>query len=144
MSNKLRSINSVLRTETTLTRLQARSRDQSALLQQVRRLLPSPLDRHCLAAVLEADRLVLFTDSSAWASRLRYFARDLVFGLQQERVTVTKTAIRILVSNRQKKRKQRHIPRISQKNARLLRQIADDISDPALGAALRRLSRHQE
>jgi hypothetical protein len=143
MSNKLRSINSLLRTETTLTKLQARSREQSALLQQVRRLLPSPLDRHCHAAVLKGDRLVLFTDSSAWASRLRYFSRDLIFGLQREGLTVTKAAIRILVADRQKKRKQRHILRISQKNARLLRQIADDVSDPTLGAALRKLSRHQ-
>jgi hypothetical protein len=144
MSKKLRSINSLLQTETTLTTLQARSREQSVLLQQVRRLLPSPLDRHCLAAVLQGDRLVLFTDSSAWASRLRYFSRDLVFGLQQQQLTVTKTAIRILVANRQKKRKQRHILRISQENARLLSQTADDISDPTLGAALRRLSRHRK
>jgi hypothetical protein len=144
MSKKLRSINNLLQTETTLTTLQARSREQSVLLQQVRRLLPSPLDRHCLAAVLQGDRLVLFTDSSAWASRLRYFSRDLVFGLQQQQLTVTKTAIRILVANRQKKRKQRHILRISQENARLLSQTADDISDPTLGAALRRLSRHRK
>jgi hypothetical protein len=144
MSKKLRSINNLLQTETTLTTLQARSREQSVLLQQVRRLLPSPLDRHCLAAVLQGDRLVLFTDSSAWASRLRYFSRDLVFGLQQQQLTVTKTAIRILVANRQKKRKQRHILRISQENSRLLSQTADDISDPTLGAALRRLSRHRK
>jgi hypothetical protein len=144
MSNKLRSINSVLRSETALTKFHARSREHSALLQQVRRLLPSPLDQHCLAAVLRDQRLILFTDSSAWASRLRYFSRDLVFELQQERLKVTKASIHILAADRQKKRKRRHILRISQKNAQLLRQIADDTSDPALSDALRRLSRHQE
>ncbi len=144
MSNNLRSINSFLQKETALTKLQARSRQHAALLQQVRRLLPSPLDRHCLAAVLRDDRLLLFADSSAWASRLRYFSRDLILGLRQMQLPVTKAAIRILAPNRQKKLKQRHIMQLSRKNAQLLQQTADDISDPALSAALRRLSRHQE
>ena len=55
-----------------------RSRDAESLTCRVQRLLPDDLAAHVVGVTLKDDRLVILADSSAWAARLRFHARDLM------------------------------------------------------------------
>jgi hypothetical protein len=102
MADKLLNINKFLLENNTLASLITQSREQEALLKQVRTLLPDPLNQHCRAAVLHDQFLILYADSSAWASRLRYFCRNLSRHLQQQGVIVQKISIRVLIPDGRK------------------------------------------
>ena len=117
-------------------------RNQQDLLARVRSMLQPPLDRHCHAAVLSSGRLLLYTDSPAWSSRLRFFSRQLDARLRQENLAVDSIAIRVMIRPRPKLRESRASRRLSAANADLLRTLADEIGDPPLSNALRRLGRH--
>ncbi len=102
MADKLLNINKFLLANNTLASLIAHSRQQEALLKQVRSLLPEPLNQHCCAAIQRDQLLILYADSSAWASRLRYFCRNLSRHLQQQDVIVQKITIRVLIPDGRK------------------------------------------
>jgi hypothetical protein len=102
MADKLLNINKFLQENTTLASLIADSRRQEALLQQVRTLLPEPVNHHCCAAILREQRLILYADSSAWANRLRYLTHNLNSHLQQQGVIVHKISVRVLVTDNRK------------------------------------------
>jgi hypothetical protein len=102
MADKLLNINKFLAANNTLASLIAHSKEQEALLKQVRSLLPDPLNQHCSAAILRDKILILYVDSSAWASRLRYFCRNLSRHLQQQDVIVQKITIRVLIPDGRK------------------------------------------
>jgi hypothetical protein len=142
MPNKPRPLRDLLRSGSALVLLQDSVSKQNASLELVRSLLPDQLKPHCLAALIKNRRLVLFTDSPVWASRLRYFSRDLSNRLRKHGVEVEKSIIRILIDRRPAKPERRHVRRLSKANARLLEQIAADMDDQELGSALFRLSKH--
>ena len=142
MRKRPRPLNDYLQTDRAFLALLARAQRQSVLLQQIRDLLPPPLDRHCLAAVQDNHRLVLYVDSSAWASRLRFFSRDLAVNLKQRKVTAQEIVVRVLIESRRQPAEQPPAPQLSHHNALLLQQVADTISDPELQAALIKLSGH--
>ena len=86
---------------------------------------------------------MLYADSSAWASRLRFVSRNLIRELQQhDHVGIKQITVRIFIPDRARKLKPRSKTLLSKENAKLLQQTAESIGDPALGAALLRLSRH--
>ena len=142
MRNRPRPLNDYLQTDRAFSALLARAQRQSALLQQIRDLLPPPLDRHCLAAVHDNNRLVLYVDSSAWASRLRFFSHDLAGKLKHREIAAQEIVVRVLIENRRQPAAQPPAPELSHRNALLLRQVADTIDDPDLQTALRKLSSH--
>jgi len=108
----------------------------------VRSLLPQPLDLHCLSAQRREGRLILHAGSSAWASRLRYFSRDLRIRLRDKGVPVQKIEVRVLIGNPRKTPPPRRARTLSSDNAELIGAVAEGIGDPDLRAALQRLSRH--
>lgn len=59
--------------------------------------LPIPLQQHCYIANLRNNTLVVHTDSSLWATRLRYLIPELLYRWQQEKSmpTIDKIEIRI-------------------------------------------------
>ncbi len=145
MNKKPRILDDFLRADPAIRKLLSRSAKQNSLLQQVRTLLPKPLDEHCLAAVPKEGSLVLYADSSAWASRLRFFARNLTRELQhRDQTGIERISVRIFIPDRARKPKPRSKTLLSKENAQLLQQTAESIGDPALGAALIRLSQHHQ
>lgn len=115
---------------------------QEKLLATTRSLLPVPLDQHCISVQHQHNRLIIHTDSSAWASRLRYFSRDLQKKLLGTGVQIQKIEVRVLINNQQKPFSTRRAHQLSQDNAKLIESAADDIQDLELRAALKRLSKH--
>lgn len=135
-----RPLNEFLSRSSRETGIQQRLEEHAQLLQRVRSLLPPPLDHHCLAAVLKDERLLLYTDTSAWASRMRFHSRELTRDLIAKHVPIKKISIRVMIQPADRPRKARGMRRLSSENAALIRETADDLSDPGLKAALQRLA----
>ncbi|MEJ2452557.1 MAG: DciA family protein [Candidatus Thiodiazotropha sp.] len=139
----MRSIQKLLNAQGTLTQLHKQLAQQERLAQQVRALLPSPLDEQLLAAVLNGRVLSLLVSSPVWASRLRYLAPQLLRQLRQQGLPVEQLRPRILPARSDAKRPARHHrPGLSPESANVLRQAADALEAGPLQEALRRLSRH--
>ena len=139
---KPRTIDQLLHSTPALKELRNNLRAQEKLLVLTRSLLPAPLDQHCLSAQQRGNTLILHTDSSAWASRLRYFSRNLRAKLRDKGMLVRKLEVRVFINNQPKQLSTRHVHHLSPDNAKLIEATADAIKDSKLRAALKRLSRH--
>ena len=132
----------VLRSSGIARNLLSQAQDLQLLLTRVRKHLPPPLEGHCRAALIKKRQLILFADSPAWASRLRYYSRDLKSLLLREGMRVERVSIRVMISDTPLQQKKPAAKRLSSDNASLIRQTAEGIGDEDLSAALRRLGRH--
>ncbi len=139
---KPRTVNQLLHSGSALRELRHCLGAQEKLLTLTRSLLPAPLGQHCLSAQQRRSHLILHTDSSAWASRLRYLSRDLRAKLRSKGVLVQKIEVRVFIGNPPTRRSTRLVRRLSQDNAKLIEATADEIQDAKLRAALKRLSQH--
>ncbi|WP_275097468.1 DciA family protein [Sedimenticola hydrogenitrophicus] len=144
MNKRPRLIKDFLQHTHTLHGLLEQSKAQLLLLQRVRSLIPSPLDSHCTAAVQKGTQLVLYVDSSTWASRLRFTTRDLARRLNDTGIATERITVRVLVTSAPAKRKPVRIRQLSPENASLINQTAAGIEDPELRQALIRLGRHAD
>lgn len=143
MKRRLSPINDYLGKGSVIQKLLSKSHEQQVLLGQVRSLLPAPLNEHCVAAVLKGRRLLIYTDASIWASRLRFSSRDLVTKLAESGINLEKITVRVSLGKASPKHAKSHPARqLSTANADMISQTADAISDPALQAALKRLGKH--
>jgi len=139
---KPRAINQLLHSAPVLKELRNNLCAQEKLLILTRSLLPAPLDQHCLSAQQHGSTLILHTDSSAWASRLRYFSRNLRAKLRDKGILVQKLEVRVFINNQPKQLLTCRIHHLSSDNAKLIEATADAIKDDKLCAALKRLSKH--
>lgn len=115
---------------------------QRQILRAVRAKLASPLDNHCLHASLDEGKLTLVTDSPAWASRLRFFAPDLIdaLGLDYGRIEECRIRVQPSRSMGQGLGGEMQAPRLSPATARLLLDAAEAQGETDLGRSLRRLA----
>ena len=132
----------VLRSSGIARNLLSQAQDLQLLLTRVRKHLPPPLEGHCRAALIKKRQLILFADSPAWASRLRYYSRDLKSLLLREGMRVERVSIRVMISDTPLQQKRPAVKRLSSDSASLIRQTAEGIGDEDLSAALMRLGRH--
>lgn len=142
MSKHPRLIGDLFRANRVFRGLLEKSAEQTRLLHQVRSLVPSPLGTHCVAAVKKEGQLLVYVDSSAWASRLRFTTRQLSRALADTGNNIQKVTVRVLVRSQPKKTLRHPIRHLSTENADLLAQTAEQLDDPELSEALRRLTRH--
>ncbi len=126
----------------TLKGLIAETRQQARLLALVKKEVPSPLDEHLLAVLLNSRRLILYTDSPVWCSRLRFLSRSLRDRLLRKGLKLDKVVIRVMIVTSPLPARNRSARKLSADNAALIHQVADSISDPLLSGALQRLARH--
>lgn len=77
-----------------IRRILQQTRLHSAIHRQLSGLLPRLLADHCLGCVARDDRLIVYTDSPAWATQLRFTLAPLLaelkstFHARWQRVTV--------------------------------------------------------
>jgi hypothetical protein len=112
------------------------------LLDDIKGVLPPPLDKHCLHAVLEGSVLTLLTDSPVWSSRLRFFAPELERGLPRHYGAITGCRIRVQppASSPPPAPESRTRPRLSPQAAIHLMEAAAGTDDQEIASALRRLA----
>ncbi len=142
MNKRPRLIKDYLNRTNKLHGLIQQSMEQSLLLKRIRTLIPAPLDAHCTAAVSKDTGLVLYVDSSTWASRLRFMSRELVQRLNSDGMNIKRITVRVLVTSQPPERKHAPIRHLSEENAFLISQTAADIDDHDLSEALLRLGKH--
>lgn len=71
---------------------------QKKLLRIVRQGLPEPIRRHCCHCVSEGDTLVVFLDSQAFLSQMRFFVPSLLRWLTENGLAFKEIQSRILFS----------------------------------------------
>jgi hypothetical protein len=143
----MKTLNRTISSGKSLNSLREKLKSQEDLLERIRTLLTPPLHDHCVWSVLNKGELILFTDSPAWASRLRYLSSNLQQQLRREGLSIRRVLVKVSLSNKEYLQKSgaRNLRRanpISQSNAQLLRSIAQTVDDPSLKASLERLSKH--
>jgi len=109
------------------------------ILREIRNILPTPLDEHCLHASLEAGVLTLITDSPVWSSRLRFFAPELERDLAPSRGRISTIHIRVRPCMIAPTSSPKH--KLSKRAAEHLMAAAAEIGDDQIAAALRRLAK---
>jgi hypothetical protein len=111
----------------------------ASLLRAVRRALPPPSDTHCLHAGLHQGVLTLTCDSPTWAARLRFATPQVQTALRGSYGTITSCRVRVQPQYEARPRAEDRL-QLSPKAVGHLRQAANDIDDPRIAAALRRLA----
>jgi hypothetical protein len=121
---------------------QIRLAQQQSLLRAIRGRLPRPLADHVLHCVVNGNKLLLYTDSAAWASQLRFLKQEI---LQSARDayggTLDKLQIRLLadqMSGHPRPGRKANLP--SSEKIAMIGDQAKDSGDDPLRQALRRLS----
>ncbi|MCW8890833.1 MAG: DUF721 domain-containing protein [Sedimenticola sp.] len=142
MNQRPRLITDLFKGKQSFRDLLAKSREQAALLQHIRPLIPAPLNIHCTAVVKKGPQLVIYVDSSTWASRLRFSAREITRQLKSQGLAIDRITVRVLIHSKPVATKRGPIRQLTPDNASIINQTAEGISDPQLRAALKRLSRH--
>jgi hypothetical protein len=109
------------------------------------RLAPMPLAGRSLPVRYEAGCLTLQTDSAAWATRLRQSQGELLARLRREPFFAKLESLHVRVVPAAGAHAPSAAPkpgkaRLSSGAAALLRGVADEVNDPALRDALKRLS----
>jgi hypothetical protein len=102
--------------------------------------LPEPLRSHCWPAGITGNQLSLVTDSSTWATQLRYQQQQILKQINTD-LGLKLIKMRIRISARQTYKRKVWPPRnLSQKSADSIKQGAISVPDPDLRAALLRLA----
>jgi hypothetical protein len=142
----MQSVSRIAASGTIFNRLKKQLSTHEALHQQLRQLLPPPLDSQLRAVALQQGNLTLFVPSPVWASRFRYLLPQLKKQLLNCGIQVTKIRTSIFPNESAKTAatKKRNRPILNQAASKQLRELAKTIDDPSLRDALNRLSRHTE
>ncbi len=118
-------------------------------LKQMNEIISSKLEpalaSHCHVANLRDGTLVLATTSPAWNHKLRFSALDLLSSLRADPrwsgLKSIEVRVDYLPSTETTSPPKRNRPlTLSADNAQLIKQAADNILDPNLAAAMRRLA----
>ncbi len=106
----------------------------SALLSTIQELLPENSQAHCLSAQLKYDNLIVHTDSSAWAAKLRFQLTALLPTLRRQDGyhLATKLTVRIQPQQVTKSKKQLAQGHMDQETAQQIRELASAIPDENL------------
>ena len=138
----MRPLRHILSAETALSKFLDRRRRELAILQHVQRNLPPALAARVGIAAADPPELTLLAASGAAGALLRQRVPDLVEKLAGEGWQFTGIRVHVqarsLVGRTQKK-VAKHMDRLS---AAALRAHAEQLTDPGLAAALRRLADH--
>lgn len=113
-----------------------------AIQDKLKATLPSPLSDHFIIANISRDTLILHTHSPAWAAKLRFNTPEILRCVKEHFDALAPKSLRIKVvpESPQPALPIRKI-RLTEKNAQLIKQTAESITDPKLREAMVRLSR---
>jgi len=112
----------------------------NSLLKQV---VSSPLKEHCQAVGVAAGKLLIQTDSPVWASRLRYQQQGILALLKKndELSFLTGLSIQVRPEAGKKNPTKRKAAAPSADSAAQMDRLAEEIHDPKLKEALRKIAR---
>lgn len=143
MKSRPKKINNIISDSSQLKNLIQLSQQQQKILNIIKQLLPKSLAAHCISAQHIDQSVKVFTDSSVWASKLRFQSKNLCKELSAQGIATDKIDVRVSPqsethSNTSKSRSSRLL---SNQAAETILQTADSISDANLKLALQRLAK---
>lgn len=114
--------------------LLAQNQVHSNLLTTIQELLPDSSKSHCLSAQLKYDSLIVHTDSSAWAAKLRFQLATLLPTLRRQAGyhAATKVTIRIQPPQASRTSHKHTVSNMDQQTAQQIRELASAIRDETL------------
>jgi len=124
-----------------------RARQLNCVASAIKEFLPEAIASHCQPGNISNDTLFVYASSPAWATRLRYFAPELVKYLKSRPRIKGIRHICVIVQPKLAESTPPNVKprrRLSQKSAALLRHAAAAADSPRLSAALQRLARHTD
>ncbi len=112
------------------------------MLDRIRGVLPPPLSRHVFHCVKNDKKLLIYTDSAAWASQIRFYNNDLLTAIAStDEPAAESLQIRILADRFDPEKKSIEKPHVpSPENILLIRNHSENIADEELKRALQKLS----
>lgn len=122
-----------------LDRLRTSTAQLDALVREIRAALPAAARDHVVGCAVRPGLLIVFADSAAWATQLRYLQQDIllagneVLGNSARRLQFKVLPPTPVAGNPPG-------PGLSKNTRRLLNGAASGVADEELAAALRRLS----
>jgi hypothetical protein len=139
MPRKPKPIAALMRKSAPLERLRLELAHQARILRQLGADLPAELAPHLLAARVKGSELLIYLDTPAWATRLRFLAPQVLRAARRVEPTVSSVAVRVSVM-RQPAPSHHAIRPISPAAAAVIGEAGAQIEDEALRAALLRLA----
>lgn len=79
-----------------IARLKSDIELQLSLLKNIKSVLPEGLAEHALHCVLKNRELVIFTDSGAWASQIRFYNGTILSALKANNLVISKMQVKVL------------------------------------------------
>ncbi len=120
-----------------------RLQEQNRLLIDVKKAVPPFLREHCVACVAKENNIILYTDSPAWASQLRFHGASIIDELNRQlpSKTVAKVKLRVLIPPASPNTNREYPPQTpSPETIHALRSSANSLSNIELKNALSRLA----
>jgi hypothetical protein len=140
-----RRLKKILNPECDLYRnLVARAQRMQQLTRLAREVVPGPEGGHISAVAIVETGAVVWTDSAAWATRLRYQADALLERLRQVDTLggLKSVQVKVLPNNDAPREKTRPKPTLTAQSAQTVAACAAYVSDAKLKEALERLARN--
>ena len=139
MFTRFLSIRDLLRNNPAARELFDRREREAGLLEQVRSLLPEAMRAHCLDADITRNRLTIFLDSPAWATRARFLAQDITTSLKEWQISDMHVQVRLNGGEVFTPPPQAVIqaPRLTAGAVQHLLEAADQMHDPELSRVIR-------
>ncbi len=114
----------------------AREREAQRLAETIRAQLPPQIQGHCVEARLMDGRLTLFLDSTAWLTRARFLAQEILNAFTSYHVKAIEFQVKLPPPPPSAQVR----PRLSAAAAEHLLAAAEQQRDPQLRQTLRRLA----
>lgn len=115
---------------------------QQKILDRVREILSEPLAQHVLHCVKNDKNLLIYTDSAAWASQIRFYKNAILTAVATMNGSEAENMqIRILKDQFEPKQRTVEKPQIpSPENILLIQNQSENVADKELQRALQKLS----
>jgi hypothetical protein len=144
LQTKIRNISNIIGTTNSLAHLYSRSLEIIKLQDAIRNSVGQPLSHHLYLADLYSDSLLLYTDSPAWAAKLRFSTSEIlsIIKLIPGYQNVDTLRVKINPSLCKDLPKESRLA-ISSSTAQHLEKIAENINDNELQASLLKLAQNR-
>lgn len=126
----------------TIAHFYSRIEQQRQVLQHIRSVLPEALAKQARYCVINDKKLLIYTDSAAWASQLRFYNQAILAAIAPiTRESIILMQIKILTDQKNPETpavKKTNIP--SSEKIEIIRNLSVNVSDNHLKQALLKLS----
>ncbi|MGZ4978833.1 MAG: DciA family protein [Methylobacter sp.] len=125
----------------TIAHFYSRIEQQKQVLQCIHGVLPATIAQHALHCVINGKKLLVYTDTAAWASQLRFYNNAILAAIApitKESVSIMQIKVRAETLQTMSPDRKPNIP--SAEKIELIRNHSLTVSDEQLKQALLRLS----